>query len=405
MRRADESPGRGGKDRSVLFVSTVSSLQGGAERCLLEMAEALSGRGWTVGLAAWREGPLTAAFAKLGGTVSLGRRTEPASPLGGVTRKVPALGPAVDVANFARLWLRPVRSEVAWLETVARRLSATVIHTNCDLSPPAARQASQKTGLPWIAHLRDDWRSWFHPRVRRALGAADALVAPSRFLAGRFGARGLDPVVVADPVSGRELRRPLDEGARQRLRSELSEEEGFLTAVVGRLDEQKGTLRVVEAARRLSGQGSRVRFILAGRGIAPFERRLRAAVEEAGVGGRVRILGYRTDVPRWLPAVDCLLVPSRGEPFGRMIVEGMHAGLPVVAFRDGAAPEILDNDRTGVLVPAGNDAALAAALRGLEGDPTRARQIGRAARDAAARYEPVRVAEHMESLYLRILGE
>lgn len=391
---------------TILFVDSVSDIRGGAERSLLELAAALAGRGHTVALAAWRDGELADGFRNLGRVSVRGAAADPASPLGGVTTRAPLLRPVVRAANWLRLWLRPVSGEAGWLEAAIRETGATIVHTNCDLSLPAALRATRAAGVPMVAHVRDDWRSWFHPRTARALRSAAAVVAPSAFLAGRFRARGLDSVIVANPVAGRAFRRQLSPEDRRAIRRGLGLGAGaFAAAVVGRLDEQKGTLRVLEAARKLDDRGdARVRLLIAGKGNRPFEARLRAAVDSLERSDRVRLLGYRADVSDWLPAMDALIVPSLGEPFGRMIIEGMHAGLPVLAFRDGAAPEILDHGRTGLLLPPGDTDALADGLLQLAGKPRRAGELGASARDAARRYEPDIVAGAMERIYEELAG-
>lgn len=394
-----------GREERVLFVSTVSSLEGGAERSMLELARVLRHRGRPSALAVWRAGPLVDEFASIGETYVFGSAAEPASPLGGYTTGLPLVASLVRFLNDLRLRLRPLQKEAAWLETVIRRSEAVVIHTNCDISPPAARVAAERTGTPWVAHVRDDWRSWFHPRTVEALGAADVLVAPSRFLARRFRDGGLDPIVIPNPVEGGALRRPLDPEDRSRLRAEIAPGGGFVVAVVGRLDRQKGTLRVVDVARRLAGVRPEIRFLMAGAGSRPFERSLGRTLDEQGVADRVRLLGHRDDVARWLPAADCLMAPSTGEPFGRMIVEGMHAGLPVVAFRDGAAPEIIRHDETGILVPPHDTALLAGAVLELARDPGRAQRIGAGARTAAEAYEPGAIAGAVEDLYMSLRGD
>lgn len=394
----------------ILFVSSVSTLDGGAERSLLELARALRARGHEVSLAAWRAGELNSAFETVGKTFALGTAADLASPMGGATTSLPALGPLVRLLNWFRIGFRPTSGETAWLSSVISAANPDVIQTNCDRSPPAAARASDATGVPWVAHVRDHWRAWFHPRVSGALRCASAVIATSVFLGRRFEKHGIEPVVIPNPVDGVELRRDLTSEDRNRIRAEVGGSSAtpagspFLVAVVGRLDQQKGALGAVEAAALLAhAEGPDIRFFLAGRGTEAFEARLRRAIATADVRDRVRLLGHRADVSRWLPALDALAVPSKGEPFGRMIVEGMHAGLPVVAYRDGAAPEIIEHDRTGVLVDPGDTAALADALRSLAGDPDRCRRLGEAARKAAGRYEPRLVAGQMEQLYQSLL--
>jgi glycosyltransferase involved in cell wall biosynthesis len=92
-----------------------------------------------------------------------------------------------------------------------------------------------------------------------------------------------------------------------------------------------------------------------------YEAALRA--QFAKFGGRVEFVGHQGDICPILASADLLVVPLRcGEAFGRVVLEGMAAGLPVVASRDGGIPEILDEAFPGHLVPAGDSRALAGCL-------------------------------------------
>lgn len=386
----------------VLFVSGVSTLGGGAERSLLDLAGGLAASGWTVSLAAWRRGDLTTAFDVIGETFTFQSDEDPASPLGGRTLRFPAIAPFVRAANWVRISVRSVRAEASWIERVAQQTGADLIHTNCDLSPLAVRRAAQRTGLPWIAHVRDYWRNWFHFRVENALKTASRIVTPSGFLAETFRIRGVSPAVIPNPVSNQRISRSLDAPERKEIRGEFGlENDTFAVAVIGRLDEQKGSLKIVEVARELTNSGETgVCFLLAGRGTPSFEDRIRRVIAQEGLNDRVRLLGHRSDVDRWLPAMDALMVPSDREPFGRMIVEGMLAGLPVIAPDDGAAPEILQHRETGLLVPAHGEFSFANALREILSDPGLAHELGKAAKaHALSRFDPKHIAAEMAQLY------
>ncbi len=89
-------------------------------------------------------------------------------------------------------------------------------------------------------------------------------------------------------------------------------------------------------------------------------------VESEGLANRAHFLGFRDDVPALMKGVDIVAHTSIApEPFGRVVVEGMLAGKPVIAARDGGVTEIIDDGRDGLLVPSGDANALAAAIRQL----------------------------------------
>ena len=94
-----------------------------------------------------------------------------------------------------------------------------------------------------------------------------------------------------------------------------------------------------------------------------------ALAQQLGIAHRIRFLGHRDDVPALMASADVLCQPNLGpEPFGIAFVEGMHAGLPIVATAIGGAREIVD-PACGVLVPPDDPAALGEALRALIADP------------------------------------
>jgi glycosyltransferase involved in cell wall biosynthesis len=112
-----------------------------------------------------------------------------------------------------------------------------------------------------------------------------------------------------------------------------------------------------------------------------FASALQAQAAKTGVAARAHFLGFRADVPELMRASDAIVHASvYPEPFGRVIVEGMLAGRPVIATRAGGVTEIVD-DETAVLVPPGDAGALARAIESLAADPVRAARF--AARGAA----------------------
>lgn len=106
--------------------------------------------------------------------------------------------------------------------------------------------------------------------------------------------------------------------------------------------------------------------------------------EELGVAERVGFAGFRTDVGALMSGVDLVVHTSTTpEPFGRVIVEGMLAGRPVVATRGGGVEEIVADAVTGLLVPPNDPAALVAAMRRLLEDPHFAESLAAAGRQSA----------------------
>ena len=392
----------------VLFVSTVTTRSGGAEKSLLELARHLPSCGWTPALAAWQPGPLVSTFVDLGFETFLFSQgaQQPGQPLGGTTETFPSLTRLVESLLDTWTTFRPIRAEVAWLRTTIEDGGFQLVHSNCDLSVPATCVAAREAGAAYLAHIRDHWRRWDNSRIASSLRRADATIVASQYMARRFRGLGIEPLVVPNPVAGTNLTRQLTPEERGHLRKVLGAPDSFTAAFVGRLDSQKQPEVGVRAVTTLSRRQRGVTLVVAGRGRAPLEKGLREKAEACPPPGTIRFLGHRSDVQEWLPAMDALLVPSREEPFGRMIVEGMLSALPVIAADEGAAPEILRDGETGLLVPAGDSDAFADALERLLSDPEWARELGRAGQaEARLLYHPERIATEVATLYSDTLAK
>lgn len=103
-------------------------------------------------------------------------------------------------------------------------------------------------------------------------------------------------------------------------------------------------------------------------------------VTELKLKDRVFLPGFTADAPRLLHAFDLFLMPSRTEALGYAAIEAGYAGLPIIASNVGGLPEVIEHEKTGLLVPAENPDALADAMRTLLSNPERAVQYGTALR-------------------------
>ncbi len=178
---------------------------------------------------------------------------------------------------------------------------------------------------------------------------------------------------------------------------------------VGRFEKRKGIDLLLDAAPKVVGSLPGVRLVTAGRTDLPGEHGRPYAEEflERHDGAewldRVEVLGEVDDDRLWelYRSADVLVAPSRFESFGLIYVEAMMAGIPVVALDAGAAPEVVVDGSTGVLVAADAD-ALATAIVELASDPERRRALGLAGRRRYEEHFSVqRMADGIESLATR----
>jgi glycosyltransferase involved in cell wall biosynthesis len=171
------------------------------------------------------------------------------------------------------------------------------------------------------------------------------------------------------------------------LHRELACPEAPLLGVFGRLAPWKGQHVVLEALPHLPEAHALFVGDTLFRGDEPYEEALKRTAQDLNVADRVHFLGFRDDVPRLMSLVDLVLHTSVApEPFGRVIVEGMLAGTPVIATRAGGPAEIIREPDTGVLVPPDDPDALTEATEKLLSNPEQARSMARAAQAYARRH-------------------
>ncbi len=208
--------------------------------------------------------------------------------------------------------------------------------------------------------------------------------------------------VVHNGVDLSEFQNPPN--SRSRIRAELGvADDAFVVALLGRVVPWKGHEVFLDAIERLLSEHPNLVGCIVGEGWRghDFEQRLRARVESGPLKGHVVFAGFRPDVPALLQSVDALAHTSvEPEPFGRVIVEAMAARLPIVATAAGAVPEILEDERTGLLVPPGDAERLAQALRRLMGDPALRQRLSAAARrEVEARFTVQQYVAGVQAVY------
>lgn len=193
------------------------------------------------------------------------------------------------------------------------------------------------------------------------------------------------------------------ERAAARARFELPADRPVV-ALVGRISEQKGQAEFIRAAGLVRRELPQALFLIVGSADdAGLLDHAQGLVQELGLAESVRFTGHLTDMPALYAAIDILAAPSRWEGFGLMLVEAMAAGKPIVATAVGAIPEVVVADRTALLVPPQDPAALAAALLRLLRDPAGARRMGACGVERAREFSWERSGEQLAGLYDRIL--
>jgi len=160
----------------------------------------------------------------------------------------------------------------------------------------------------------------------------------------------------------------------------------MVVGTVGRMHTVKDQLTLVRAFIHLLQTEPRarehLRLMMIGDG--PLRIEAQKLLVEAGAADLAWLPGERTDIPELMRAIDLFVLPSIAEGISNTILEAMASGLPVIATNVGGNPELVEEGRTGLLVPASDPRAMAEAIRTYLYDPGKLIQHGRAGRKRAA---------------------
>jgi glycosyltransferase involved in cell wall biosynthesis len=172
---------------------------------------------------------------------------------------------------------------------------------------------------------------------------------------------------------------------------------------VGRLEERKRQDHLLRAVRAMVAQGSPApQVLLVGDG--PLRRPLEREAAHLGLASAVHFAGEMTDVRPALAAMDVFVLPSVAEGMSNALLEAMAAGRAVVGTAVGGTGEVIEDGRTGILVPPGDVTLLAMQLRGLLANPGRGEFLGAAARRAVGqRFGAPAMVRRLEHVYLERL--
>lgn len=312
-------------------------------------------------------------------------------PEGSIEEAVAAAGiEIVRVPGLCRS-VAPIRDIRAYSELARlfRERRYDIVHTHTSKAGFVGRLAARRTKVPIVIHtphgniFHGYFGRWptrmFVALERRAACWCDRIIELTRSGVEESLAQGIGrPEQYRVVFSGIDLTPFQDAlGRREQTRNALGvRPDDVLVAAVGRLEAIKGFTYFIAAADRIAAAVPNARFILAGSG--SLETTLRA--EAASLGERFRFLGRRDDVPDLMAAADIVVVPSLNEGMGRVILEAGAAGRPVVASAVGGIPEIVQDAKTGVLVPPKSPEVIAEVVIALARDPARRTVMGLAAR-------------------------
>jgi sugar transferase (PEP-CTERM/EpsH1 system associated) len=285
------------------------------------------------------------------------------------------------------------------LVKILRQIQPDVVHTHqvgtLFYAGPAARWA----GVPLVVHTEHGKERYAQQFRTRLLGRIAGHFVSTFFclthdMAAAVRASRIVPQkkirVIFNGIDTAQFTRPHDSCAARRTLG--IPDDAPLIGTVGRLTEIKRQDVLIRGFALLKKQYPAAHLVLVGEG--PLRDDLQKLATQCQVGDAVHFAGYQSPTGPFIQAMNIFALTSRSEGMPQAAIEAAVCGLPIVASRVGGLPELIEHGRTGLLVPVGDESALASALAELLADPDRARRIGAAAKQhAVATFDISRMAD------------
>ncbi len=373
----------------VVYLDHCAQLSGG-ELALARLLPALGGD-VDAHVVLGEDGPLVARLESVGISTEVLPMAEAARGLSR-QRVRPGRLPGASVAHTAHY--------VAVVARRLRRLRPDLVHTNSLKAGVYGSVAGTLARVPVVWHARERLADDYLPpaaiRMVRAMvrHLPAAVIANSQSTREGLAAPRVATTVVPSPVQVQAVPRSRPAGSPLRV------------GMVGRLAPSKGQHVFLDAFATAfpegGPEGAAQAVVVGGAlfGEADYEQALRQQVARLGLEDRVELTGFREDVAAELADLDVLVHASLiTEGFGQVVVEGMAAGLAVVAAAAGGPLELITHGRDGLLYPTGDVDALARTLQRLAADRGLRERLGDAARRRARDFTPEVVAGQVLQVY------
>ncbi|MDW7726667.1 MAG: glycosyltransferase family 4 protein [Candidatus Methanoperedens sp.] len=236
------------------------------------------------------------------------------------------------------------------------------------------------TRIPHIWHIREiiknnpDLSFFFRNKLLLdfIMEFSNRIIAISQAVANQFSVNNLNKIkVVPNAVNFHVF-----DGCKSFPDINGTNPEDYLVAVIGTLQKRKGQDYAIRGIKAVNWKVPNIKLLLIGKHSNNYKKYLEKLVAELGLSGKVIFTGYRNDVPQILPFCKILLMPSLDEPFGRITIEAMAAGVPVIGVNSGGTKEIIQDGVTGYLVSTEDPSEMAERIIKLYDNPELAKKIG-----------------------------
>lgn len=356
----------------IKVLSLIASAElGGAERVLLDVVRFLDRTRYDPWVIVPRPGPLVRELEAVAAQVMVVDLFGQAEFLGRYAH-------GEDYLRALSGWPQLVRGLLE-LAGLVQEQRIRIIHSHSLKTHVLTCLLAPMVRCPLIWHVHDFYvqRKGFRWLALSTEVFPDLLIANSQAVADQFPRRSRIAVI----YNGVDVETFIPATTRARHR------DGFSIGMVGAFAPWKGQHIFVQAVAEVGDRLPEARFYLIGdviyatAGHRDYRRELERLVREFGLERRLIFEGFRQDIAAVLADLDIVVHCSiEPEPFGRVIIEAMACGKPVIAARGGGVGEIITDGVNGLLVRPGDSHLLAEAILTLAGDPLRRAQLGQAAR-------------------------
>lgn len=208
--------------------------------------------------------------------------------------------------------------------------------------------------------------------------------------------------VIHSGVNVEEFRRPATMVEFKKKALGIGSHESII-GTAGWISQQKGSMDLLFAMEDVWEKYPDCRLLFAGRG--PLEPLLKEMAIKMKRADKVLFLGWRNDMPDIMHLIDIFVLPSLNEGMGRVIVEAMCSGKPVIASRTGGIPDLVKDGINGYLITPGNREEISSAIIKLLTNPHISKQMGEKGRELSLRFDVHYMIEKTDSLYQKLLKD
>lgn len=227
----------------------------------------------------------------------------------------------------------------------------------------------------------------------------DAVLAISDEVKNVLVEEGIDPQLIRVIPEGIDFACYEDKTSKDYLRHEFSfVPDDFLVGIVVQVADDRGQKYLIQVSKHLRESNPKIKIIILGEG--PLRLELNRQVKEIKAEDMVFYLGFKEDIPKILNSLDVFVLASDHESLGSIVRDAMAFRLPIVATRIGKIPEVIDHQKTGLLVPPQRPKSLANAILKVHENRELAARLGKNGyEDVHQKYSAESMALHAIDLY------